>query len=270
MVGTDSTVLINYISRTSNLKTVALNGDTILNVGATPAASSLTIGSVISNLSGNASGNHTGTFTGEVTGTFSRDDSSIVIDGLTGNVSAAAITGDSLTTDSIISTALNIGTASSAVESFVNVRSTDESNTLRFQRVSAGDISASAVQYGEISFGRDDVSGPVETIRISGFQDGMTISHATSGTHSSPSTNLYISDGKFGFGTFTPATNAKVDVSGNLHITGGYTQFGSLTSTERNALTAANGMVIYNTTNNKFEGYQNGGWINLDDGLAAS
>jgi hypothetical protein len=49
-----------------------------------------------------------------------------------------------------------------------------------------------------------------------------------------------------------------------------FVQFGSLTSSERNALTAVNGMVIYNTTNNKFEGYQNGSWINLDNGTAAA
>ena len=49
----------------------------------------------------------------------------------------------------------------------------------------------------------------------------------------------------------------------------GYVQFGSFTKTERDALTASNGMVLYNTTDNKFQGYQNGAWINLDDGTAA-
>ena len=43
----------------------------------------------------------------------------------------------------------------------------------------------------------------------------------------------------------------------------GYVQFGSVTTTERNALTAANGMVIYNSTDNKFQGYENGSWVNL-------
>lgn len=43
----------------------------------------------------------------------------------------------------------------------------------------------------------------------------------------------------------------------------GYVQFGSYTTTERDALTAANGMVIYNTTDNKFQGYENGAWANL-------
>ena len=40
-------------------------------------------------------------------------------------------------------------------------------------------------------------------------------------------------------------------------------QFGSFTTTQRNALTAVNGMIIYNTTDNKFQGYENGGWANL-------
>ena len=35
----------------------------------------------------------------------------------------------------------------------------------------------------------------------------------------------------------------------------------SLTTTERNALTAANGMVIYNSTLNVFQRYENGGWV---------
>jgi len=51
---------------------------------------------------------------------------------------------------------------------------------------------------------------------------------------------------------------------------GNFLQFGQLSTSERDALAAENGMVIYNTSNNKFEGYQNGVWINLDDGSPAS
>lgn len=36
-----------------------------------------------------------------------------------------------------------------------------------------------------------------------------------------------------------------------------------LTSTQRDNLTAVNGMLIYNTTTNKFQGYENGAWANL-------
>lgn len=40
----------------------------------------------------------------------------------------------------------------------------------------------------------------------------------------------------------------------------------TMTTTVRNTISASNADIIYNTTANKFQGYQNGGWINLDDG----
>jgi len=43
----------------------------------------------------------------------------------------------------------------------------------------------------------------------------------------------------------------------------GFIQFGSYTDAQRDALTPANGMVIYNTTDHKFQGYADGGWVNL-------
>ena len=44
---------------------------------------------------------------------------------------------------------------------------------------------------------------------------------------------------------------------------GRYLKMPTRTTTERNALTAANGMIIYNTTDNKFQGYANGTWVDL-------
>ena len=40
-------------------------------------------------------------------------------------------------------------------------------------------------------------------------------------------------------------------------------QMTGITTAERDALTAANGMLIYNSTLNKFQGYENGAWTNL-------
>ena len=68
------------------------------------------------------------------------------------------------------------------------------------------------------------------------------------------------SAGNLGIGL--PRPDEKLHVNGNAKV-GGFVQFGSLTTTERDALTAANGMVIYNTTDNKFQGYENSSWVNL-------
>jgi hypothetical protein len=68
---------------------------------------------------------------------------------------------------------------------------------------------------------------------------------------------------------FSDDSTRIIDGTNGSITAGSFVQFGSLTATERNALTAVNGMVIYNTTYNRFEGYQNGAWINLDDGTAA-
>ena len=49
-----------------------------------------------------------------------------------------------------------------------------------------------------------------------------------------------------------------------VRVESGAFRLPSLTTTERNLFSAANGDVIYNTTDNKIQGYQNGIWINLD------
>lgn len=40
-------------------------------------------------------------------------------------------------------------------------------------------------------------------------------------------------------------------------------QLAQMTTTERNAISATNGMMIYNTTFNKFQGYASGAWGNI-------
>jgi len=49
-----------------------------------------------------------------------------------------------------------------------------------------------------------------------------------------------------------------------LASTTGFMQLPQLTTTQRNALTAANGMLIYNTTASKLQGYEGGAWVNLN------
>ena len=64
------------------------------------------------------------------------------------------------------------------------------------------------------------------------------------------------SGGNVGIGTASPAASAKLDIGG----TTGALLVPRLTTTERNALTAVNGMIIYNTTDNQMQGRINGAW----------
>ena len=65
------------------------------------------------------------------------------------------------------------------------------------------------------------------------------------------------SNGNVGIGTTAPATSAKLEISS----TTGALLLSRMTTTQRDALTAVNGMVIYNSTTNAFNFYENGAWV---------
>lgn len=70
-------------------------------------------------------------------------------------------------------------------------------------------------------------------------------------------------------GSGTPTVSSDTDLF--LEATGGHVQviskstfrLAQLTTTERNAIAAQNGDMIYNTSTNKFQGYANGTWVDL-------
>jgi len=70
---------------------------------------------------------------------------------------------------------------------------------------------------------------------------------------------VFSGNGNVGIGTASPATSAKLEIAG----TTGALLVPRLTTTERNALTAVNGMIIYNTTDNKMQGRINGAWTDM-------
>jgi len=67
------------------------------------------------------------------------------------------------------------------------------------------------------------------------------------------------STGNVGIGTETPGVSAKLEIAS----TTGALLLSRMTTVQRDALTAVNGMLIYNSTDNKFQGYENGAWANL-------
>jgi hypothetical protein len=60
------------------------------------------------------------------------------------------------------------------------------------------------------------------------------------------------------------ASDLKLTAQNRVFVTQTPLRVASLTTTQRNLIAAINGDIIYNSTLNKFQGYQNGGWINLD------
>lgn len=264
-------------------------------------------------------------------GSVFRDNSSIIVDAITGN----------LHTDRIhaVGNQLRIVPETAGQRNELFIVTNENRSNLRFSRESNSDMTGSTVSYGAIMFERRDINGPfTPTLALGG--ENFWIFYATAdGNFNDPTNALTWRNKQFGVGTTTPADTLDVRGSGtftgvvrasafkgsifaddstlvvdaingnvnsnNLNVSGsakiqgdveasafkgsvvgddssvivdainstitvsGFIQFGSYSDAEIASVVPANGMVYYNTTNNRFRGYQNGAWINLDDGTAA-
>ncbi len=76
-------------------------------------------------------------------------------------------------------------------------------------------------------------------------------------------TTIQASTGHLAIGNGAPALHAQLD----LKLASGALLLPRLTTVQRSALTAINGMMLYNSTNNEFEFYENGSWVS-GSGLA--
>lgn len=107
------------------------------------------------------------------------------------------------------------------------------------------------------------------TVTARGASTTDTLSVADITSSGTISADEFVTGG-IGTPTLTSASTLTLSSADGVLITGGGPfRLPSLSDTERNALTAVNGDVIYNTTSNKIEAYQNGAWIELDTGAAA-
>jgi hypothetical protein len=105
---------------------------------------------------------------------------------------------------------------------------------------------------------------------IQAFIDGTVSSTATPGRitfNTSPS------------GSVSPTERIRIDSAGNVGIgtaggaatsallelksTTGALLIPRMTTTQKNALTAVNGMIVYDSTLNKFQGYENSAWTSF-------
>lgn len=196
-------------------------------------------GNVVGNVTGNVVGNTLGYHTGDVSGSVFADDSTLMIDGNNGQFG-------------LVDTPLGLVSRGTGT--------IDTTATLKFQytgTLPAGEpLNMILVQ-----------QDAQQKFVIQTRPTNTYISHDDNGATGITMYNNFVVHGGLkqkiepANADFTEPTEA-LEVLGNIKGTG-FVQFGSLTTTERDALTAANGMVIYNTTDNKFQGYENGSWVNL-------
>jgi len=261
------------------------------------------IGNVAGNLVGNVLGDVVGNVTGDIVGSVFGDDSTILVDGINKNASfvnldASLLDTSLLRTSTIESEIETLSFTSDTGSSTFSINSDDDPGILVLNKTSSSDLSGSTAAYGRIIFSRDDINGSSFHSLIAGSDTALSFGVDDTGLFSDLSKFVTWTGTNFGVGKLNPSSALDVNGNGkfsgdveaaafkgsivsddstimidaveNTITAGGFIQFGSLTSVERDDLIASNGMVIYNTTNNKFEGYQNGAWINLDDGTAAS
>ena len=291
IIGPDSVIMINTANRSLNVGSVTA---TTLDVNGSAFADDITITTNAYAVNFVASGNITGNVEGNLKGDVKATGGQVVLDSgtngndatftgdvsgtLTGTVDAASTIAGTINTSQVANfeEAVNFGKNTSAnnkvqyyslstngtfSDSVVNIANIHDDatycNELGLYRARGTVNSQTAVQVndllGTLSWAGADGSVPQVALAIKGKVTAISSGNITS--------DMIFMSRNGAIGTFTESM--KLEGSTKGLITQSFVQFGSLTSTERDALTAANGMVIYNSTLNKFQGYENGAWANL-------
>ncbi len=213
------------------------------------------VGDVTGNLTGNAIGAHVGTFDGDMTGSVFADDSTIIVDGNTRTLHGNLEDINKLTYTS----PLNITNAAAGIGN-TYFSNDNEAQYIKIRRTDTG--TAPDQNIGLLAWDQIDDTGTKTYVSFAGWHSGLYIGTASDGATYNAANYVGIADGSMAIGDYTPAAGLKLDVRGNVKATG-FLQTGSLTTAERDALTAAEGMMIYNTTNSRFQIYEAGNWLNM-------
>ena len=255
LIADDSTVVFD--ASTGLVAAAQLTGT--LPAGVIPAAMT---SNITGSLTGNANGSHTGTLVGDVTGSVFDDGSGLLVDANNGKIVG------NIDSPSIITTEITVaGVANGAIGpqiDFNSSRGTKESPTVLVGGTDGDgimDLQGSGWDGNSFALaGIVRVGVDLDSTVADGVVPGRINFITANSSGSLVNLLTFNSAGNLGVGL--PRPLQKLHVNGNAKVEG-FVQFGSLTTTQRDALTAANGMVIYNTTDNKFQGRENGAWVNL-------
>jgi len=203
---------------------------------------------------------------GDVQGSVFGDDSTLLVDGVnglvTGNINSVAATVKAIDNQNIemanvdgepllkIISETNTGSFGVPVISINNNHTGTYGQEITFQRSSGTNAAPTAATSG-------DFAGSI-TVRAHDGNDFTTIgamhvvADDVNGTDDVNSSINFLTRN----GSIATDYSTMLKLGKGAEVSG-YVQFGSYTTAERDALTGAYGMVIYNTTTNVFEGYQN-------------
>lgn len=284
----DSAVLVDanagLITGTVDTDSVTASGTITANAFVGDITGSVT-GDVAGNVTGNVVGNTTGYHTGDVTGSIFAIDSSLMIDAINGDLFANGVTtgeiknpqGTLVLKETVSANENRIEISSTQIDFIangplvarnnnINFSKNDESHRTTVSRVNTDSTAFTpttevARRVFTSTQGSDD---PTALLTESVSQQQWALLPSPGGTIDYAKTLRFHNQGKLGInGTVSSEPDANLHVTGNAKIEGGELLLGNMTTAERDALTPANGMMLYNTTDNKFQGYENGAWVNL-------
>ena len=206
-------------------------------------------GNVVGNVTGNVVGNTTGYHTGDVSGSLFADDSTIIVDGILNKVST-----NDLTTTNLIATSAGAG---------ITFNTPGDASRLLFSRSSATAL-ATNEPVGRLLFQQveNNVASVINTISVT--EDQLAIIPAPAGTVDFNNYFKVYNNGSvaisMGAGEIGNAPGATLEVGGAIKP-GVYADDAARDAAITSPIA---GMMVFNTTGTKFQGYTGSAWVDLN------
>jgi hypothetical protein len=234
-------------------------------------------GDLTGDVTGNVTGNVTGSITGDVQGSVFSDSSTLLVDGINsqvfGTIKGTIDTNDKIlqsTTETVVyeTVGLSTGSAGPNIKADVSRGSLGAPTVLQ-----AGDTIMQLTASGHDGV---DYNTPAAILRLGVDKDTTSIAenvmpgrfvvltYNESGSTGLDNALVFNRFGRLGIGTDVPT--AKLDVRGDIKAEGTITPGVYADDAARDAAITSPvaGMMIFNTTGAKFQGYDGAAWVNLN------
>lgn len=233
------------------------------NVTANTGSSTFNDVTINGTLTASLTGNVNGSLDGDVSGSLFANDSTLIIDAISATGVLKSLAVDTITP--------NFQAGVTVENADVNLARDADVPRMLLRRDETGALSE-ASSCGRIIWAKTENGVQTTVATMSVAEQQWNVVPSPGGTPDYTKTLRFHREGKLGInGTITAEPDANLHVTGTSKLDGavevagttGSLLLGRLTTAERDALTAVNGMIIYNSSVDKFQGYENGIWANL-------